>query len=236
MRQNPVGMLDDPDSVGTEYADARRLRVRMAIYSHAADAALDAVTEVAPKRVLDVGAGTGELALRVAATGAVVTAIDSAPAMVKRARAAGLDAVVADACAIPLPDDAFDCVVANWMLYHVPDRERAIDELARVLSPGGRLVAATFSERNLEELWNALGDDMPRGHGFTAENGAAQLRRRFSRVEERSIEWPIEFADRDGLHAIVAATIRRSHLAEGVLRLRMPFDSTARHAIFVATA
>jgi hypothetical protein len=36
-----------------------------------------------------------------------------------------------------------------------------------VLRPEGRLGAATFSERNLEEVWDALGDDTPRGHGFT---------------------------------------------------------------------
>jgi ubiquinone/menaquinone biosynthesis C-methylase UbiE len=229
-------MLEDPDLVASEYADPHRLQARMGIYSRAADAAFDAVTEVAPKRVLDVGAGTGAFAARVAAGGAWVTAIDSAPAMVERARAAGLGAVVADACAIPLPDGVFDCAVANWMLYHVADRDRAIAELARVLRPGGRLVAATFSERNLAELWDALGDDTPRGHGFTAENGAEQLRRRFARVEERLVEWPIEFADRDALRAIVGATIRRSHLADGVARLRMPFTSTARHTVFVATA
>jgi SAM-dependent methyltransferase len=212
IRQNPVGMLDDPDIVASEYADARRLQARMGIYSRAADAAFDAVVETAPAKVLDVGAGTGELAIP------------------------GIEAVLADACALPPPDRSFDCVVANWMLYHVADREQAIAELARVLRPGGRLVAATFSERNLDELWEALGDDTPRGHGFTAENGAAQLQRRFANVEARRIEWPIEFSDRDALQAIVAATIRRSHLAARVPHLPMPFEATARHAVFVAAA
>jgi ubiquinone/menaquinone biosynthesis C-methylase UbiE len=236
IRQNPVGMLDDPDIVASEYADARRLQARMGIYSRAADAAFDAVVETAPAKVLDVGAGTGELAIRIAATGAAMTAVDSAPAMVERLHATGIEAVLADACALPPPDRSFDCVVANWMLYHVADREQAIAELARVLRPGGRLVAATFSERNLDELWEALGDDTPRGHGFTAENGAAQLQRRFANVEARRIEWPIEFSDRDALQAIVAATIRRSHLAARVPHLPMPFEATARHAVFVAAA
>jgi hypothetical protein len=42
IRQNPVGMPDDPDSVATAYADARRLHVRMAIQSHAAGASFEA--------------------------------------------------------------------------------------------------------------------------------------------------------------------------------------------------
>jgi ubiquinone/menaquinone biosynthesis C-methylase UbiE len=235
IRQNPAGMGDDSDAIRSEYADARRLEVRMAIYSRAADAALDAVAELSPARVLDVGAGTGEFALRVAATGAMVTTVDSEPAMVRRAQAAGLEAMRADARSLPFPDDAFDCIVANWMLYHIADRDRALAEMARVLRHHGRLVAATFSERNLEELWDALGDDTPRAHGFTAENGAAQLRRRFAHVEERHVEWSIEFADPDQLQAIVGATIRRSHLAPGVVRLGMPFKATARHAVLVAS-
>jgi ubiquinone/menaquinone biosynthesis C-methylase UbiE len=235
IRQNPVGMRDDPDVIRSEYADARRLEVRMAIYSRAADAALDAVAEVNPARVLDIGAGTGEFALRVAATGAMVTTVDSEPVMVARAHAAGLEAVMADACCLPFFDGAFACVVANWMLYHVLDRDRALAEMARVLRHDGRFVAATFSERNLEELWDALGDDTPRAHGFTAENGAAQLRQQFAHVEERHVEWQIEFADRTQLQAIVGATTRRSHLAPGVLRLGMPFKATARHAVFVAS-
>jgi ubiquinone/menaquinone biosynthesis C-methylase UbiE len=106
-------MHDDSDAIRSEYADACRLEVRMAIYSRAADAALDAVAEVSPARVLDVGAGTGEFALRVAATGAMVTAVDSEPVMVARARAAGLEAMTADARWLPFPDGAFDCVVAT---------------------------------------------------------------------------------------------------------------------------
>jgi len=53
-------MGDDSGVIRSEHADARRLEVRMAIYSRAADAALDAVVETSPARVLDVGAGTGE--------------------------------------------------------------------------------------------------------------------------------------------------------------------------------
>jgi ubiquinone/menaquinone biosynthesis C-methylase UbiE len=228
-------MLDDPGFVRSEYTDPSRLGARMAIYDRAVEAALAAVVETHPMRVLDAGAGTGVFAARVAAaTGAAVTAIDTSAAMVALAQAAGVDAVEADARALPAPAAAFDCVVANWMLYHVPDRDRAIAEAARVLRPKGRLVAATFSERNLEEVWDALGDDTPRGHGFTAENGAAQMRGHFAHVEERPVAWEIAWSDRDELRGLVAANIRRAHLSDRVAHIDLPLMATARHTVFVA--
>jgi ubiquinone/menaquinone biosynthesis C-methylase UbiE len=234
IRQNQADMLDDPGLVRSEYEDPSRLETHGDLRARS-ETALETVAETHPVRVLDVGAGTGAFAVRVAAaTGAVVTAVDSAPAMVAQARRAGVDAVLADARSLPFPDDSFDCVVANWMLYHVAGRDDALAEIARVLRPSGRLVAATFSERNLAELWDALGDDTPRAHGFTAENGAAQLRRRFGRVQQRVVAWRIEFADREALQALVEATIRRSHLATRVEHLALPFAATARHAVFVA--
>jgi len=53
---------------------------------------------------------------------------------------------------LPFADESFDTAVAAWMLYHVPDIDRGIAELARVLAPGGRLVAVTNSELHLHEL------------------------------------------------------------------------------------
>jgi ubiquinone/menaquinone biosynthesis C-methylase UbiE len=57
-----------------------------------------------------------------------------------------------DAQSIPLPTAHFDAVIANHMLYHVPDRARALSEIRRVLKPGGRLYAATNGRRHLREL------------------------------------------------------------------------------------
>ena len=72
------------------------------------------------------------------------------------------------------------------MLYHVPEVDRAIAELVRVLGPSGRLVAATNSVENLIELWSLVGGSEER-YGLRAfENGAKEvLRRRFGRVRAR---------------------------------------------------
>ncbi len=51
-----------------------------------------------------------------------------------------------DAQSIPFEDETFDAVIANHMLYHVPDRPKAIAEIKRVLKPGGRLIATTIGK------------------------------------------------------------------------------------------
>jgi ubiquinone/menaquinone biosynthesis C-methylase UbiE len=61
-----------------------------------------------------------------------------------------------DVQALPFPNHTFDLVIANHMLYHVPDLPRAVGELARMLKPGGTLCAATNGERHMLELRQAI--------------------------------------------------------------------------------
>ena len=94
--------------------------------------------------MLEVGCGPGEAAERIAASGARGRGARhlGADGRVSRERAAS-DAQVGDVQQLPFEDESFDAALAAWMLYHVPDVERGIAELARVLKPGGRLVAVT---------------------------------------------------------------------------------------------
>ena len=101
------------------------------------------------ERVLDLGAGTGLLALGVARGVAHVIAIDSSPAVCQllEAKAAELlitnvEVVVADARQLPLPDSSVDLALSNYCLHHLSDADKliALHELVRVLRPGGRLV------------------------------------------------------------------------------------------------
>lgn len=94
-----------------------------------------------------------------------------------------------DAQSIPYEDETFDAVLANHMLYHVPDRLKAIAEIKRVLKPGGRLIATTIGYGHLKELneWmrRASGGKAvePMPLSFTLENGAEQLNASFSKAE-----------------------------------------------------
>ncbi|HET7034735.1 MAG TPA: class I SAM-dependent methyltransferase [Thermomicrobiaceae bacterium] len=105
--------------------------------------------------------------------------------------------LVADAQALPVADGSFDAVIANHMLYHVPDRPAAIAEFRRVLRPGGRLYAATNGLAHLREMEPLLPAGSPSNHAgrFGLENGAAQLAHHFSRVELRRYPDALEITE-----------------------------------------
>jgi len=115
----------------------------------------------AQMRVLDVGAGDGNVALACAARGARVEACDLSAAMVRRGRARCADAVAwreADAQRLPYPDDQFDVVVSAFGVACAPHPRRAGAELARVCRPGGRVVVAAWVPRGLPGRLAELAD------------------------------------------------------------------------------
>ncbi|TQL23383.1 bifunctional 2-polyprenyl-6-hydroxyphenol methylase/3-demethylubiquinol 3-O-methyltransferase UbiG [Streptomyces sp. SLBN-134] len=94
--------------------------------------------------VLDLGCGTGSLALLAAGQGHRVTGVDRSPAMVALAREklAGRDAVflVGDAAAPPVGEERYDTVLVRHVLWTLPEPDRALRHWRDLLRPGGRLV------------------------------------------------------------------------------------------------
>jgi SAM-dependent methyltransferase len=188
-----ISRPDDPALVALQYASEDNLRARQSVYAQCEGrdtraVAVEAVAETSPRRVLEVGGGQGEIAEWIVnETGADLSFIDLSPRMVELARARGLDAQVGDVQELPFADASFDCAIAAWMLYHVPDIDRAVEELARVLSAGGRLVAVTNGDDHLRQL-RALARKGWWERVFTRENGATVLARHFSSVERRDVD------------------------------------------------
>ncbi|WP_405992888.1 class I SAM-dependent methyltransferase [Streptomyces sp. NBC_00986] len=111
--------------------------------AHPVERLLDAAGIQTGTYVLDVGTGTGTVALAALARGARVSAVDADAGMVAVARAGGVEARVAALPQLPFPDGEFEAVVGNFVINHVGRPRAALTELRRVLKPGGR-VALTF--------------------------------------------------------------------------------------------
>jgi len=92
-------------------------------------------------RVLDACCGTGDLALADVAAGGRVIGVDFSPRMLARARRKSqtVEWVEGDLLALPFADASFDAVTVGFGIRNVPELERGLGELARVLKPGGRL-------------------------------------------------------------------------------------------------
>jgi SAM-dependent methyltransferase len=229
--------LDDPDWVRAQYADEKGLETRQAVYGNgggaAFDVAFDALAEVAPRRVLEVGGGQGFFAERLRdELGCELVGVDVSERMVELQRERGLDARVADVQELPFSDGAFDAATANYMLYHVPDLDRGLGELARVLCPGGRLVAITNGVDHLRELWRLVGRDRRVEGTFNDENGETFLRRHFAHVARHDVRGEVTFPD----EAAVRAYLDSSQRWRGVepARFETPLRATSASAVFVA--
>ena len=118
-----------------------------------------------------------------------------------------------DAQKIPFDDATFDIVIANHMLYHVPDRPKALAEIKRVMKDDGVLIAATNGDNHLAELnaWLAIataGDDFtPMSNPFTLDNGMAQLEPFFSSIKLLRYEDNLHITDLDLMMKYIRSVI-----------------------------
>ncbi|MBA2740400.1 MAG: class I SAM-dependent methyltransferase [Actinobacteria bacterium] len=232
--------LSDPEVVRREYASEVGLEARRSLYDTRVgpdprEVMWNEIVGAAPRRVLEVGQGPGELSERMRRElGLDVVAIDVSERMVELARARGVDARVGDVEDLPFPADAFDLVVAAWMLFHVPDLDRGLAEIVRVLAPEGQLVAVTNSEYHLDEARSHVGFSMVGRVSFSRENGAAALERHFARVERIDVDGSVTFADGDAIRAYLRWLVLARDENHDVPELLEPLVATTRNTIFVA--
>ncbi len=233
--------LNDPALVREQYADERDLAARKAIYAgaegpDARELALQAIAEIAPATVLEVGGGEGELAERIVRElGTELVLVDQSERMVEISRSRGLDARVGDVQSLAFADESFDCAVAAWMLYHAADVGLAIAELARVTRRGGRLVAVTNGAGHLAELRElAGGTGWWTGMPFSRENGAELLGKSFSTVEARHADGWVSIPDDELIWAYLRSMSRVTPPTE-LPPHELPFRVQRKPTVFVAT-
>ncbi len=136
--------VNDYDSFAEAYSAETEANLVNAYYARPAILAL--AGDVAGRRILDAGCGSGPLFAALRDRGAIVTGIDTSTGMLELARrrlGARADLQVADlGSPLPFPDGVFDDVIASLVLHYLEDWGPALAELRRVLKPGGRMIVS----------------------------------------------------------------------------------------------
>ena len=185
--------------------DADRYQRQFGFVSAMAGGVLELLDASPGEVVLDLGCGTGELAARIAATGARVIGLDSDPAMVDAAarRLGAENTMLADGHDFRLPAPV-DAVFSNAALHWMPRPGEVVGRVRAAVRPGGRFVAEMGGAGNIAEILAAVGAALADwlemfGGSLTAEIPAALLPQVLARVDElaaprlrRGGEW---FAD-----------------------------------------
>ena len=196
----------DPQHLrSVQYRDSSNLNARLALHENFSTSPMNWMRWVFnqfefPKEahILDLGCGPGTVWVenreRVLPTWQI-TMMDISEGMVVNAREDLGDQTHKYGCVnaqhLPFPGNTFDIVIANHMLYHVPDFQRAVLEITRVLKTGGLFYAATNGPFHMTELFELINDFAPEinyqgpGLSFDLENGEEQLVPWFETVEKR---------------------------------------------------
>jgi ubiquinone/menaquinone biosynthesis C-methylase UbiE len=108
--------------------------------------------DLAGRRVLDVGCGTGRFSAGLAERGSRVWGVEASPEMAARARERGVNVKVARAEQLPFKEGWFERAVL-WLVAHLVDRSAVFAELSRVLAPDGRIAIATFDPEHFSTYY-----------------------------------------------------------------------------------
>ncbi len=228
-----------PYDVETQYRDASNLNARITLHARFSTHpvawmhwAFDQMHLEPGQRILEVGAGPGTLwqqnRNRVPAA-CTVTLTDFSAGMIEQARENLRDSPIridfrrANAEDLPFEDRAFDTVIANHMLYHVPDIPRALGELRRVLAPGGRLFAATNGRHHMREITELVQRFDPANpyeafslnSRFGLENAPEQLAPFFDNVELHLYENNLKVTEPEPLVAYVVSMMTLGAVIQG---------------------
>lgn len=243
--------MNQPESVRAQYADGKNLSIRQALHEkYSANRyglqnwIWDQYQFQPGSRILELGCGTGAFWEERAQTlpkDAVLLLTDLSQSMVAEAwgRAGAHPRVLAqrmDIQEIPFSAESFDAVIANHMLYHVPDLPKAMAQVHRVLKPGGVFYCATngaqgmseYLHRALKEFNPAIDAFGPHSSSFTLQNGRSALEPLFPSVRLAEYADSLRITQTQDLVDWIASTLSIAELAPGQLTGLYDFFETRR--------
>ena len=213
-----MSTINNQENVKKQYANAGNLNTRISIHQKYSTNKMGFGNWIFSNykisqgmSVLELGCGTGDMwkgqeDLIDSCAGLVLS--DFSEGMLENAKAnlgekPGLEYRVIDIQNIPFDDESFDVVIANMMLYHVPDIARGLSEVRRVLKKGGAFYCATFGEHGIIEFLskalNAYGVEDNVNKNFTLQNGKEILEPFFSEIQRLDYEDSLAVTNIDDL-------------------------------------
>lgn len=213
-----MGSINNNETVKKQYANADNLSARISIHDKYSTNKMGFGNWILSNyniekgmKVLELGCGTGSMWKGhedlIACCGRLVMS-DFSEGMLDSARKNigehdNVEYRVIDICDIPYEDDTFDIVIANMMLYHVPDMDKALCEVKRVMKDNGRFYSATYGEHGIVEylsgLFGIYGVEDNINKTFTLQNGAEILGEYFPHVDMLEYKDSLEVTNIDDM-------------------------------------
>ncbi len=233
----PTTILNDPGFLKEQYTDSTRLGTRLDLHKRFSVNPVpwhvwvfDRLLDLPPHcRILELGCGAGALweeNLQRIPPGWQITLSDFSSGMLestqrKLEKLHPFQFKPIDAQIIPYEAVSFDAVIANHMLYHVPDIPKALSEIRRVLVPGGHFFAATNGRQHLAELSSLLvrfdselTSWSPARSPFRIEDAATHLSPWFTEIRLEQYHDALEITEVEPLLEYVLSTSARSRVLE----------------------
>ncbi len=209
-----MNRLNDSAAVNQQYATAERLNKRISIHEKYSTNKTGFGNWIfsnyridSGANILELGCGTGDMWKN---HGELITSLsklilsDLSEGMVEAARSSvgchgNVEYKIIDIQNIPYADESFDSVIANMMLYHVPDIDKGLREVRRVLKQNGTFYCATYGEHGIVEYLGAIlsdyGVEDKVNKNFTLQNGRGILEKHFPSVKR--LDYPDSLAVTD---------------------------------------
>ena len=235
--------VNDSTAVKSQYSTADKLNTRISIHSKYSVNRqgfgnwITAHYDIRPgMSVLELGCGTGEMwagEQEIIRGCSRFILSDFSEGMLEKAKESlrglnGIEYRVIDIQEIPFPEDTFDVVIANMMLYHVPDLSKGLSEVRRVLKAGGVFHCATYGEHGMMEyicgLFREWQVKSRINDSFTLQNGGEKLKPFFSEVRKDLYEDSLEVTDAEDM-------IRYIQSLSGITELRELPEDTIRSVL-----